>query len=84
MARRSNTQITAEYAKKIIKKLKGKKTKAPGVAQSHDFYDVYSDKNVYLTSLSLRHGAYSTKYLGTDHMISPTLVNAFQEKHMAH
>jgi hypothetical protein len=83
MARKSSTQITAEHAKKIIKKLRGKKSSVPGIGQAHPHYDVFSDKGVYLTTLTLRHGADSKKYLGHDHMIEQLLVNAHKAKKIA-
>jgi hypothetical protein len=83
MGRPSHTQITGELAKKIVKKLKGKESKRPGKDHSHAFYDVFSLKGIYITSLSLRHGADSKKYLGHDHMIEQLKINAFKAKQLA-
>ena len=53
MARRSNTQITAEYAKKIIKKLKGKKTKAGMQVVLEESCEVRGTLIVYYASVLL-------------------------------
>lgn len=79
MPRRSRTQITAEYAKIIVRKLKGKLSND---VQAHKHYDVYSlDGSRWLTSLSLRHG--SRDNAGHDHMIGELGVNAFKAKELA-
>ena len=81
MPRRSRTQITADYAKRIVKKLKGQRS---GECDAHKYFDVYTvDGKLYLTQLSLRHGSGSRPYLGHDHMIGQLGVNAYTAKELA-
>lgn len=83
MPRPSRTQITAEYAVKIVRKLKAKESSAPGSGNAHTYYDVLSNQGKYLLSISLRHGARSQKYLGHDHMIGQLRINAYDAKRLA-
>ncbi|GEM_PF-1246306 len=78
MPRPSNTQITAQLAKKIVDKLKGQ---VSGQCKAHVYYDVFSlDGETYLTQLSLRHG--SRLNLGHDHMIKQLDMNAYKAKRL--
>jgi len=79
MPRPSNTQITAQHAKKIVKKLKAKPSSS-GHSKAHKFYDVFHEDQLVLT-FSIRHG--SSKYLGHDHLIHELGVNAHDCKCLA-
>lgn len=71
MSRKSNTQITKELAKKIVKKLKAKNVSEAGDA--HDNYAVYFEERI-VASFGLRRG--SRPGAGHDHVPKELNVNA--------
>jgi len=73
-------QITKELAKKIVKKLKGKKGAQTEAHQSYDvFYD--SSRTLLITNLTIRHGSERDK--GHDHMEDELFLSPHNAKELA-
>jgi len=72
-------QLTKELAKKIVKKLKGKKSKK---SKAHQLFDVRDADGTLIVSISLRHG--SEKDQGHDHLQDELCVNTHIAKGLAY